>query len=79
MTRAEEIKQEQDNIARDRIMACNQCRYYYTGCLYFTCCAIYNHYQQQIHELENERKMLDGPQPPTFVTIDEFIEICKNT
>lgn len=39
---------------------------------------LYNE-QQQNHELENERKMLDGPQPPTFVTIDEFIEICKNT
>lgn len=79
MTRAEEIKQEQDNIVRDRIMACNQCRYYYTGCLYFTCCAIYNHYQQQIHKLEKERKMLSGSQPPINVTMDEFIEICKNT
>lgn len=39
---------------------------------------LYNE-QQQNNELENERKMLDGPQPPTFVTIDEFIEICKNT
>lgn len=39
---------------------------------------LYNE-QQQIHELENERKMLNGPHPPTFVTIDEFIEICKNT
>jgi hypothetical protein len=52
----EEIKQEQDNIARARIMACKQCRYYYTGCMFFGCCAIYNYHMQQIHELEKERK-----------------------
>lgn len=79
MTRAEEIRQEQDNIVKERIKACEGCDKYKVGCTEFKDCVIWNHEQQQIHELENERKMLNGPQPPTFVTIDEFIEICKNT
>ena len=83
MTRAEEIKQEQDNIVKEQIKACKTCDNYKVGCFVFKHCAIWNHYQQQIHKLEKERKMLsspqNGPQPPTYVTMDEFKEIYNNT
>lgn len=78
MTREEEIKQAQDNIVKERIKACGECDKYKVGCSEFNDCAIWNHEQQQIHEFEKERRMLNDPQPPTFVTIDEFIEIYKN-
>ena len=79
MTRAEEFKQEQNNIVKEQIKACETCDKYKVGCFVFKHCAIWNHYQQQIHVLEKERKMLTGPQPPTYVTMNEFKQIYNNT